>query len=174
MRATSLRRREAGFTLMELMVVVAIIAIFSSVLIGLSSRTYGANSKNVASSVSATLNSIRSRAIATRRIHRAYVTTSQILVWQSDTTGLTDDNDPSDDRFVLRESIPQGVTVYDVGTTSSSTAPSTQNSSVNYAVVYKPDGSSNGATVFLRDTNDKKYKTPIYKYTGSAFARAGW
>ena len=166
-------RAQGGFTLIELMIVVAIIGVVSYMLLSLSSRTYGANSKNVADSVSATLNAIRSRSIATRRIQRAFVKTTEILVWESDTTGLTDDNDASDDRFVLREAIPSGVTVWNVDSSSSATNPS-QNASVNYEIRFKPDGSSNGGTIFLIDTNSKQYKLPIYTYTGSVFARAGW
>jgi prepilin-type N-terminal cleavage/methylation domain-containing protein len=169
--------RQRGFTLLELMIVVAIIGFFSALMIGISSRTYGANSKNTADQVAATLGLAKTRAIATRRIHRVIIKPTELQIWASDTSGMTDDNDVSDDSFVLRTALTNGVSFWSVDTSTVNAAggqnPS-QDTALNATISFKPDGSSSGGTVYLFDTSAKKYRLPVYKVTGSTFARAGW
>jgi prepilin-type N-terminal cleavage/methylation domain-containing protein len=45
------RRNEAGFTLTELMTVVAIIAVLSTVIVAMSGRAYGANARTTSQQV---------------------------------------------------------------------------------------------------------------------------
>ena len=60
------RRSSAGFTVIELMTVIAIIAILAALVIGVSGRTYGVNATNMADQLVSTFNFARSRALKTR------------------------------------------------------------------------------------------------------------
>jgi type II secretion system protein H len=171
------RRTQRGFTLIELMVVVAIIAIISTVLFSVNSRTYGANSRTIADQVAATLSSARIRAVATRRVHRVYIQPHELQVWASEATGLVDNNDPDDDLFVERIVIPNGVSVWDVQAQSQSipnVAAVSEDTSLLYEIRFKPDGTSSGGTAFIHDTNDSEYRVLVYRVTGSVYARETW
>jgi prepilin-type N-terminal cleavage/methylation domain-containing protein len=170
-------RTQGGFTLIELMVVVAIVAIISTVLFSVSSRTYGANSRNVSDQLTAVVSSARIRAVATRRIHRVIVTPNELQIWASDTTGLVDDNTLADDLFVSRETWTHGVSIWDVTPTVYSTAGSytpTENTALSYEIRFKPDGTSSGGTLFVHDTNNSAYRVLVYRVTGSVYARESW
>jgi prepilin-type N-terminal cleavage/methylation domain-containing protein len=172
------RRAQAGFTLIELMVVVAIVAIISTILFSVSSRTYGANTRNVSDQLVAVLSSARMRAIATRRIHRVIVQPSELQTWASETTGLVDDGDvTAGDLFVSREVITHGVSVWDVDPIVYSTPGTyspTENTSLAYEIRFKPDGTSSGGTLFIHDTNNSEYRVLVYRVTGSVYARQTW
>lgn len=171
------RRTQGGFTLIELMVVVAIIAIISTVLFSVSSRTYGANSRTIADQVAATLSGARIRAVATRRIHRVYLKPNELQVWASETTGLVDNSDPDDDLFVERIVIPNGVSIWDVQATvyaTANTATVTEDTGLVYEMKFKPDGTSAGGTAFVHDTNNSEYRVLVYRATGSVYARQTW
>ena len=169
-------RSQNGFTLVELMVVVAIIAILSVLVFSVSGRTYGANAMTVSDKISSTMNWVKMRAVSTRRIHCVQVKPNELLVWQSDVTGFANQNCV---QFVQRVTIPTGVSIWNVDPVAHATTPNTvtQDTALDYQfVTFKPDGSSaTGATLYVTDSqHSREYRVLVYKATGSSYARQTW
>lgn len=170
------RQTQRGFTLIELMVVVAIIAIISALVIGVNSRTYGAGAQSVADQVTSDANLARMRAVSTRRWHRLEVTSNMLKLWQSSVTGLST---PTTWQLVQTTNFPTGgATVWDVSGTvyyNAGVASISQNTSVDYNIDFSPDGSSTGGTVFVTDNKGAhKWRVILYKSTGTAYDRESW
>ncbi|HTR55902.1 MAG TPA: prepilin-type N-terminal cleavage/methylation domain-containing protein [Kofleriaceae bacterium] len=173
-----------GFTIVELMVVVAIIAILVTLAMQLSARTYGANGKNVADQANATVAIARARAISTQRYQRVQIQPSTLTIWQWSGLGMATPAGacpPNCWSFVQSQTIPSGVSVWDVSTsvygqtTPGNNGPSAKNTTLDAVIDIRPDGSSTGGTLFISDdyaTN--QYRVAVYKVTGGSYARPGW
>ena len=169
------RSRERGFTLVEMMVVVAIISILSALIISVNSRTYGASAANVSDQINSALGMAKMRAVSTRRIQEVEIKPQEIRIWQSTTTGFVT---PVSYAFVERIVIPSGVTIWDVRATlypNPGSLTPTKNTSLDYMMLFKPDGSSTGGTTFVTDAqNVKTWRVITYRATGSSYARETW
>jgi prepilin-type N-terminal cleavage/methylation domain-containing protein len=170
------RSTQSGFTLIELMVVVVIIAIISALVIGVQSRTYGASAQSVADQAVNDANLARMRAVSTRRWHRLEVTSNQIKLWQSSVTGLTT---PTTWQLVQTTNFPTGgATIWDGSTTvyyNAGVASVSQNTAVDFLIDFSPDGSSTGGTLFVTDNKGvRKWRVILYKSTGTAYDRESW
>src|SRR5450755_4060124 len=186
------RRSQRGVTLIELMVVVVIIAVFAALMFGVNSQTYGASATNVADQLTTDLNVCKMRAVSTRRWHRCEITgpsvaspsvPNSMTMWQWSKTGMTIPAS-TDLTYVWQQvsvdNIPVGVTVWDGSTTVCITgpcgaAPAAANSALVFDFDFRPDGSSTGGTIYVSDPGkNKQYRVVVYKSTGSSYARNSW
>ena len=181
------RRSQRGFTLIEMMVVVMIIAVLSALLVSVNSTTYGASSTNVADEVVMEMNLCKMRAVSSRHWHRCQITnttttsgtTSSVTIYQWPTSGMTV---PSGNLWqnVSGVDIGANVAFWDASTTvcvssPCTGAPTAENTSLVFNMDFRPDGSSTGGTIYISDVqHNKLYRVVVYTATGSSYARNSW
>jgi prepilin-type N-terminal cleavage/methylation domain-containing protein len=175
-------RSQRGFTLVELMVVVAILAILSMLLISVASRPYGANAATVSDQLVSEFSFARMRAIATRKVHRVTLYTSstgeQVAQLEAaDTTGMNTTSTTTW-KTVEYKRIPTTAQIWSAsaGATTSTGASPAQDAGLPYEVYFKPDGAATATTVYLKDRSGTPhyYRVLVYHVTGSSYARETW
>lgn len=167
-------RAQRGFTLIEMMVVVAIIAILGGLLISASGRSVGANARNISQQLVSTLGFARLRAAATRRIHRVTIEPQRVTVQVNSMTGLALQGGSTWEPIRTTQ-LPNRVKIWDaqnaVVTTTGATV--TEEPTLAYTVDVRPDGQATPTTVYVTDSKES-FRVLVYRVTGASYARPGW
>jgi len=171
------RSAQRGFTLVELMVVVAIIAILGGLLISASSRPVGASARNTSEQLVSTINFAKLRAAATRRIHRVQIEPQRVSVWVLGTQGLAMPLVPVWS-MIQTMTIPPGVKIWDATagattTTGNTVVENTLLASTPYALDVRPDSQATATTIWVTD-GVHQYRVVTYRVTGGTYARESW
>jgi prepilin-type N-terminal cleavage/methylation domain-containing protein len=180
-----MRQQPRGFTLLEMMIVVVIIAIFSAVMIGMNGNSYGASAGTISDEIASTLNMARTRALATRKIQRVAVrldlSPPEIQILQSPSLGMstalfTAAVSANTLQYVMRLQIPRSVTLWSVVAGGQIAGQSPTQTTTEYDIDFRPDGSARGAaTIYVTDPQKtKNYRVVVFGATGSTYARQYW
>ena len=182
-------QRPRGFTLIELMVVIAIVGVLTSIMFAWSGQPWGANPKTMSDELSGALNQCKMRAVSTRHWHRCLLTPQALTVYEWSATGMstpsgsyctTGQPPPACWLYVQNYQIPVPVTAWSATSTVCASSPCTgaptaANSSLSFAFDFRPDGSSLGGTAFVSDqTNTSRSHVVVYRTTGASYSQTGW
>jgi prepilin-type N-terminal cleavage/methylation domain-containing protein len=167
------RRNEAGFTLTELMAVVAIIGILSTIIVAMSGRAYGATARTTSQQVVSAVGLAKLRASSSRRVHRVVIEPDQISIWQASTMGLA--TVPSTTWKLVQQHPLGKVKIWNVQPSAITGAgnPVSEDTQLAYDLDIRPDGQANASTIFLSDGKDQ-WRVVVYAATAGAYARAQW
>lgn len=181
------RSAQRGFTLIELMTVLAIIAILTAVFASMASPGAGTPRTSAEETVGL-IQMARLRAESQRVIHRVRFESTQVIsVWESvvsagDPTPVIGFTTPVFYQLVQSQTLPANAFLF-AGSTSTlsgtGNSPGAVGTGLPLDITFYPDGSSSGGTVFISDQSQSTTNTPgfrvfVFTATGGALAREVW
>lgn len=174
-----MQRAERGFTLVELMVVVALIAILAGVAVSYSGENR-ATVRGVAGQIVGECDQTRMRALSSRRWHRLRfdVVAGKMIVEQAATTGMVKPADADEWLQVGAATLPKVVALFGIAP-SANLDPGegipADGDGLDLALEFGPDGAAEPRTVYLQSYQGRDpFRVVVYRATGTATARSEW
>jgi len=174
-------RADAGFTLVELMVVVAIAAVLvSAAVVMVRPERYARSSWGVGEQIVAELENMRLRAVATRKWQRLSISSNQVVHQEAATEGMVKPVDPDDWNDLKTLSLPSGIFIHSVDDETHLEAGGELPAAGTglgdaLPIDFAPDGAGMAATLFVGDdAGDRRTRVTTFQATGAAYLYAGW
>ncbi len=137
-------RREAGFTLMELMVVIFIIALAAGIVLPRLPEPEGARLKSSARNLASGIRFLNDQAIITKKVYRLHLELGENTTRITELSPTGDEMQPQD-QFMGRRLVEEGIDIEDVSVGSRGVV-----NEGEVVIPFGPSGLGDGVTIHLK------------------------